>query len=234
MIFFKNKETEKKVNNLLKQLKYEYQFVFILAPTVRGFYPIIERLLINSNPTLEIGTDSIVYLTIASIAMILDEPSEKYKGIIDKIKEKELFYILKSTTEIIRIFKKIVDFFLKKSGKVLKDYYELFAYTALFVPFAATFSNIIKAGDLSFSDIFGAFSTDIGGKTISTSIGIGAFTVKHFLEDILNGLKSMVGHVKNFKDNRYKDINDIINKVKTKFIKESNILSFEDYNLLFN
>lgn len=222
MIFFKNQETKKKVENLIDQLSYEYKFVFVLAPTVRGFFPIIEQLLINASTDIEITNESIVYLIIASLAQLLDKPVSQVKELMIEVKKRKLEEHIPKVKKVIKIFKRTVNFFLRKSKMMIKNYLELFAYTSLFVPFALTFSEIINYNGLGINEFISAFSKDFGGKLASTAFGIGAFTIKHFIRDIFSYLKSLKSKPK-----------EIVQILKNKInIKESiNIASFEEYYL---
>lgn len=226
MIFFKSEETKKKVNNIINQLAYEYKFVFVLAPTVRGFFPIVEQLLVNGSTDIVVSKESIVYLIIATLAQVLDKPVSEIKGLLKEIKERNLDPYLSKIKKVIIAFKQTVNFFLKKTGMITKNYLELFSYTALFVPFALTFSQIIASSGISLDEFISAFTKDFGGKVISTSFGIGAFTLKHFLKDIFNSLSKVKDKSKEIK-----------NIVKSKFIKESlmnesSVLSWDEYSLL--
>ena len=222
MIFFKNKETKKKVENLIDQLGYEYKFVFVLAPTVKGFFPIIEQLLINGSTDIEITKESIVYLTIASLAQLLDKPASQVKELMAEVKKRKLEEYIPKVKKVIKIFKRTVNFFLRKSKMMIKNYLELFSYTALFVPFALTFSDIISSSGLSLNEFISAFSKDFSGKLVSTTFGIGAFTVKHFINDVFNYLKNL--------KSKPKEIVQILNNKLN--IKESiNLVSFDEYYL---
>ena len=223
MIFFKKEETKKKVENLINQLKYEYKFVFVLAPTVRGFFPIIESLLIKGTE-VEISKESIVYLIIASLAQLL-EKTEEGKMLMSELKQRGVEGFLPKVKKVIQIFKRVVNFFLKKAKMMTKNYLELFAYTALFVPFALTFSHIINSNNLGIDEFINAFSENFGGKFASTAFGIGAFTIKHFIRDIFSSLKKL--------NKKPKEIVQILNSTfKKDKVEESTILNFEYYSLL--
>lgn len=230
MIFFENEETKKKVDNLINQLKYEYKFVFVLAPTVRGFFPIIESLLIKGTE-VEITKESVVYLIIASLAQLL-EKTEEGKSLMQELKERGVEGFLPKVNKVIKIFKRVVNFFLKKAKMMTKNYLELFSYTSLFVPFALTFSDIINANDLGINEFINAFSKDSIGKLTSTAFGIGAFTVKHFVNDMVSSLKKINKKPKEI----VQILNSNINSLKrNKKVDESNkILNFEYYSLLID
>jgi len=225
MIFFENEETKKKVDNLINQLKYEYKFVFVLAPTVRGFFPIIESLLIKGTE-VEISKESIVYLIIASLAQLL-EKTEEGKMLMSELKQRGVEGFLPKVKKVIQIFKRVVNFFLKKAKMMTKNYLELFAYTSLFVPSALTFSDLINSNNLDINEFINAFSKDFGGKFASTAFGIGAFTIKHFIRDIFSSLKKL--------NRKPKEIVQILNSTfKKDKVEESTILNFEYYSLLID
>ena len=222
MIFFKDDDSKKKVNNLLGQLGYEYNFVFVLAPTVRAFYPIIENLFINGDMSIEISKESIVYLIVSSLAQLLGKPKNIIDELYEKIKELKVENFLPKVKKVFEIFKKVVNFFSKRIKIMIENYIELFAYTSLFVPFALTFSQVIESQGLGLEQFIEAFSKDFKGKLLSTTFGVSVFTLKHFIEDLLESLKKL----------KKKPI-EVKNIIKRNLdLKESNIISFKDYDLL--
>jgi hypothetical protein len=190
-----------------------------LAPTVKGFFPIVEQLLINGNPNMEVTTESIFYLTVAAIFQLVGK-NEESKEIEKKIESDKLKFIDK-IKKVLKVFKNTVNLFLKKSKMMSKNYLELFAYTSLFVPFAITFSEIINSNSLGITEFLKAFTKDFGGKLISTTFGVGVFTIKHFLDEIYDGLKKLKNKPK-----------EIIKILKSKISKNESILSFDEYYLL--
>jgi hypothetical protein len=126
----------------------------------------------------------------------------------------------------------------------------MFAYTALFVPFALIFNDIGQQSDTSISSILTAISTDGVGKLLVTGIGVGIFAIKHFMVDIIKGLKSfndigilavkrVIDKIKNIKFPKLfpdeeietevsynKEINPVDN-----YFNESKILKFSEYQL---
>jgi len=83
----------------------------------------------------------------------------------------------------------------------------MFAYTALFVPFALIFNDIGQQSETTLTSILGAISNDGVGKLLATGVGIGSFALKHFMSDIVSGLKS-------FKDMGILAVKRVIDKIK--------------------
>lgn len=204
---------KEKTDKLLKQLGYEYSFVFVFAPAVKALYPIITHIIEKWELPAEVTKESIVYLTICLIGILLNEPKAKYKALLDKVKAAKLDHLLEPLKNIMQSIKGIFSFIGKKIGKVVKSFAEMFAYTALFVPFAMVFKEVIGQDHTTFQSVIDALSSNSLGKILSTGVGVGMFATKHFMEDILLGLKS-------FRDRGINTIKMVINKIKSINIKK--------------
>lgn len=201
-------EPEGNVKKLINQLGYEYSFVFVFAPAVKGLYPIIEKLITEMELPQEISKSSIVYLTVCLMGILLSEPKEKYKDLIDKLKSENIFHLIKPLITSMNGIKSVFKFIASKLGKLVTSFGEMFAYTALFVPFALIFNDIGQQSDTSITSILSAISTDGVGKLLATGVGVGSFALKHFMSDIISGLKS-------FKDVGILAVKRIIDKIKS-------------------
>ena len=212
---------EKKVKRLIDQLGYEYSFVFIFAPAVKALYPIITHLIQNMDIPKDVSKESIVYLTISTIGILLSEPKSKYASALKRVKDDGLYRFIKPILTSLKGMKSIFTFISNRIGKVITSYAEMFAYTALFVPFALIFKDIIQ-NDANIMGILDAFSNNTVGNVISTGVGVSIFAAKHFIEDILNGLKS-------FRDMGISGVKNVIDKIKAiklpKFSKNENRIS---------
>ena len=243
-------EPDGSVKKLLNQLGYEYSFVFVFAPAVKGLYPIIKKLVTEMELPQEISKSSIVYLTVCLMGILLSEPKEKYKDLITKLKNENIFHLIKPLITSMKGIKSVFNFISAKLGKIVTSFGEMFAYTALFVPFALIFNDIGQQSDTSISSILTAISTDGVGKLLVTGIGVGIFAIKHFMVDIIKGLKSfndigilavkrVIDKIKNIKFPKLfpdeeietevsynKEINPVDN-----YFNESKILNFSEYQL---
>jgi len=200
-------EPDGNVKKLINQLGYEYSFVFVFAPAVKGLYPIIEKLITEMELPQEISKSSIVYLTVCLMGILLSEPKEKYKELVSKLKNENLFHLIKPLLTSMKGIKNVFSFIASKLGKVTTSFVEMFAYTALFVPFALIFNDIGQQSETTLTSILGAISNDGVGKLLATGVGIGSFALKHFMSDIVSGLKS-------FKDMGILAVKRVIDKIK--------------------
>lgn len=200
-------EPDGNVKKLMNQLGYEYSFVFVFAPAVKGLYPIIEKLITEMELPQEISKSSIVYLTVCLMGILLSEPKEKYKDLITKLKKENLFHLIKPLLTSMKGIKNVFKFISSKLGKVTTSFVEMFAYTALFVPFALIFNDIGHQSETTLTSILGAIANDGVGKLLATGVGVGAFALKHFMGDIVSGLK-------NFKDMGILAVKRVIDKIK--------------------
>lgn len=201
-------KADKKINRLINQLGYEYSFVFIFAPAVKGLYPMISHLIQTMEIPQDISKESIVYLTISVLGILLNEPKSKYKELLKKVKDEGMYKLIKPLVTSLKGIKKIFTFIAGRIGKVITSFAEMFAYTALFVPFAMSFKDIIDQNTTTIMSVLEAFANQPIGKLLVTGVGIGGFAIKHFMEDIISKLKS-------FKDKGVEAVKRVINKIKS-------------------
>jgi len=206
-------KSDGKVYNIVNKLGYEYTFVFIFSPTIKAVYPIVSSLLKDMELPQQIDKTSIVYLTISLIGILLNRPKKEYQEILEKVKEDGLYEAVPKLVKSIKGIKTIFSYISRKLGKFVNNFVEMFAYTSLLVPFAITFEDIIGKEDINASEILASFSDNGFNKVLVTSIGIGTFTAKEFVGDIIKGLK-------NFKSKGIERVKKVITKIKNIKFKE--------------
>lgn len=210
-----------KMTRIVDKLGYEYSFVFIFAPTIKAVYPIVLSLVNNMSLPDEVSKASIIYLTIGLVGILLNRPKKEYQDILSKVKEDGLYETLPRLIKSMKGIKTIFSYISKKLGKFVGNFVEMFAYTSLLVPFAITFEDIVNKEDVNVNDILKSFSENGFNKVIVTSLGIGIFSAKEFVADIVTGLKD-------FKSKGIDKVKKVISKIKE--IKFKEIFKNLDYD----
>lgn len=210
-----------KMTRIVDKLGYEYSFVFIFGPTIKAVYPIVLSLVNNMKLPEEISKETIVYLTISLVGILLNRPKKEYQDILTKVKEGGLYDTLPKLIKSMKGIKTIFSYISKKLGKFVGNFVEMFAYTSLLVPFAITFEDIVNKENVNINEILKSFSENGFNKVIVTSLGIGIFSAKEFVADMVNGLKS-------FKSKGIDKVKKVISKIKE--IKFKEIFKNIDYD----
>ena len=168
-----------------------WHFVLTFGSAIPAFYPILESLIRNSGQSFDFDMKStVVYLTICALAIALKKPKELYKSIFEELRLRGAYKYLKPTVALMNVLKKIFKVISKKAGKVITGIVDMFAYTALYAPFAIVIQDLIAMNSVTLDGFIQAFTGDWMGKLISMSLSIGTITVKHFFIDLINNLKS--------------------------------------------
>jgi len=185
-----------------------WYFVLTFGTAITAFYPIIESFIVNSGQSFDGDMKTtVVYLTLCALAIALKKPKEQYRKLFEELRLRGVYKFLKPTVAIMNVMKKIFRVIAKKTGEVITGIVDMFAYTALFVPFVLIVQDLVALNSISIDGFISAFSGDWVGKLMSVGISLGTITVKHFFIDLINNLKK-------FKDKGIESIKKVINKIK--------------------
>lgn len=185
-----------------------WHFVLTFGTAITAFFPIVESFIKNSGQSFDADIKTtVVYLTICALAIALKKPKELYKKIFEELRLRGSYNFLKPTVAIMNVMKKIFKVISKKTGQVITGIVDMFAYTALFVPFALVLQDLISLNSITMDGFISAFSGDWIGKVLSVSISLGTISIKHFFIDLINNLKG-------FKHKGINAIKKVINKIK--------------------
>lgn len=209
---FEGKEESKSYKSAFKKTVNDFNlnfgFIFTFGTSITAFFPIVENLIKNMDVTgADINKGTVIYLTICALAIIFKEPKAKYKKIFEELRLRGSYGFLEPLTEIFEGIKKIFNFIGKKIGVVAETIADMFGYTAMFVPFILSLADIVSQQNISLDSMVSAFTTDGWGKILSFSIGVGTFTVKNLIIELIEGLKS-------FRDRGIDKVKRIINKIR--------------------
>jgi len=175
------------LDRIVSDVGLNFKFVFTFGTSITAFFPIVESLIRNSN--MEITKETVVYLSICALAIAFNEPKSNYKKLFEELRLRGVYIFLEPLVNTIDFIKNIFSFICRKIGESVSSITSMFGYTALFVPFALTFSDIISENSINIESILSAFTNDFTGKLLSTVIGVGTFTVKHLVITLIDKLK---------------------------------------------
>lgn len=199
------KETPKKIKG---DTGMNWYFILTFGTSISAFYPIIESFIKNNGMSFDADIKStVVYLTICALAIALKKPKELYKKLFEELRLRGAYKFLKPTVAIMNVMKKIFKVISKKTGQVITGIVDMFAYTALFVPFALILQSLISLHSITMDGFISAFTGDWQGKLLSVSVYLGTITTKHFFIDLISNLKR-------FKHRGIEAIKKVIDKIK--------------------
>lgn len=175
------------MDRIVSDIGLNFGFIFTFGTSITAFFPIVESLIKNTG--VEVTKETVVYLSICALAIAFKEPKSKYKKLFEELRLRGVYVFLEPLVNTIDFIKNLFKFICRKIGQNIEVISTMFGYTALFVPFALTFSDIISSNSITFESIVNAFSNDFTGKLLSTVIGVGTFTVKHLVISLIDRLK---------------------------------------------
>lgn len=194
------KRVEKKV---LSDLKLDSKLALTFGAGIGALYPIVEKLMKNMNiQSIEINTETIVLLTIASITIVFLEEKKD----MDIAKREKLTKDSKSMLEELRmrgigdgIVKKIIKaldsikniFSLigKHIGAIIGGVIDMFAYTSILIPIMNAILFLIGKYDMTPDSVIQNF--------FSLGVGVSSRIAKHSLIELITKLKNKLNIDKN-------------------------------------
>lgn len=235
-LLFENKselESYKDImNRIVEDVGLNFGFVFTFGTSITAFFPIVESLIRNSG--VEVTKETVVYLSICALAIAFKEPKSSYKKLFEELRLRGVYLFLEPLVNTIDFIKGVFVFICRKVGEMVGNISSMFGYTALFVPFALTFSDIISSNLITFESITTAFTNDFSGKLLSTVIGVGTFTVKHLVITLVDKLKNFahkgIDKVEKVLS-KFKDVDpkDIIPDTKISKVEIEDIKTFSQF-----
>jgi len=177
-------------DKIVKDLKLNFRLVGIFGAGIGAFYPIVQKLMINT-PNITVDSESVVLATMCAFTIIyLEEVKSKNiknltkysKSLLEELRlrgigdltVKKVIKALKSIQNIFRLIGKHI-------GVVVSVFVDMFSYTSILIPIMNGVLSIIGKYDLNLDTIIQNF--------IGLGVGIGTVIAKHGIIDILNRLK---------------------------------------------
>lgn len=130
-------------------LSLDFSFINGNIP-IEPFYLLSESLIKNLN--IDGMTDdkgSVVYITLCALAILFEEPKEKYKKMFEELRLRGIYAVLKPIVNATKSLKGTFDELAELSGKNTKSFEDMFKYTELFTPFMMAVSKVITDNNIS-------------------------------------------------------------------------------------
>jgi hypothetical protein len=220
----------KKVSEkIISDLKLNLKFVGTFGTGINAFFPIVDSIMRNTKLSIEKTPEVIVMMTITAFAILYIEggkcKNEKEKASLEK-DSKSLLEELKLrgvgngiVKKLIKSFKSIKNIFFtiaKKTGIVIGEFIDMFAYTSILIPIMNGILFLINKYQFNLDTIIDNF--------IGLAVGVGTISTKHAIVDLIKKLKNKVVITK-------KDEDEILGSIDSPKIKKVNQLidpSIED------
>lgn len=180
---------QKTQKEIIKEYSINYYFILTFGTSIPVFYPFIESLIKNTGFNLK--PSDIVLLTICGLATLFKENKSSINKLRLVIQEKGLIELLTKITNSLKSIKEIFSSLVKKFGKVIISFKDLFAYTALYVPFLSVLFDISLSDHLNLDTLPDLLNdiTNKSGVIKSTIVGISLLGMKHFSKFIFTKIK---------------------------------------------
>jgi len=198
-------EDKTEIEEIIKKVKTDLKLHLSLSTTfgtgIALMMPIVQNLIKNWSLNVEANKENLVLLILTSFAIIYLEHRKQAKD-VDAVEisnlerdSKTLLTELKLkgigngiVKKLIKVFDSIKDLFniiFKNLGILVQNLLDMFAYTAMLVPFINSISFIIGKYDLDFDSFIGNFA--------SLGFGITSLIAKHGIDYIINKVQNVLG-----------------------------------------
>ena len=231
----KSQDYESLQNKVLKDTKINFGFILTFGTAITALYPIIESFIKNDGTMIEYDLkETVVYLTICALAIAFKEAKQSYKMMFEELRLRGAYKFLKPLVAFFNVLKNIFSHLASKTGEVIKGLADMFAYTALFVPFAIIFQDLISLHNITMDGIMSAVTAHGISKLVMIGVSLGTVTAKHFLINLVNKLKK-------FNPLNFENIKKVIAKLnrftvtqlfggKEKDVKTGDVKRFHDFD----
>jgi len=118
--------------------------------SIESYYLLSESIIKNLN--IEGGVhdkDSVVYITLCVLAIIFEEPKEKYRKIFEELRLRGIYVALKLIVSVTKYLKGVFEKLAELSDKKIETFEDMFSYIELFTPFMMASSIAISKVDIS-------------------------------------------------------------------------------------
>jgi len=134
--------------DIISNRSLDFDFINDNIP-IEPFYLFSEALISNMKMSgLNDDRDSIVYITLCALAILFEEPKEKYKQMFEELRLRGIYGALKPIVNATQQLKTMFDELAEVSGTDIKDFKEAFEYTELFTPFMMAVSTVICVNNI--------------------------------------------------------------------------------------
>lgn len=196
-----NDVVKKILTKFSKDLGFNIGMVFTFGTGITLMVPIIQRLIDNSNLSIEVTKENIILLCITVLSVTyLEETKNKTgedlnaKGEESKVKRKDVQTMLAElklrgigngiVKSLANVFVSIGDFFkviLRATPYVINSLFDMFSYTALMIPAMNAISSFIGKYDITIDNIV--------ANLLSIGTAAGALVAKQGVSWLINKLK---------------------------------------------
>jgi hypothetical protein len=151
---------------------------------ITALFPFFSTIVKTGDAKNTLSDIDIVLIVFCALALLLKENKHNIDKLKNAISERGLTgFVQKITTTLQNIFK-LFKTISETMGKTINTMVDMFAYTALFVPFLIGLIDVVNLYNLGFDD-FNNVMIDPKGAAISTSIGVLTITMKHIINILI-------------------------------------------------
>lgn len=182
-----NEEFKEILKKLSHDLKFNYKMVLTFGTSMTAFFPIVDKLIKNSNLKIELNKESLVLITISALSIIYIEGKKNLskkdiKTILEELKLRGIGNnIIKKVVECFKSIGSIFKILFKDSIYGIYGLIDAIAYTSILVPTLNAIYLLIGNYNLTIDTLVSNF--------VSLGIGVGTFLAKHGINYLINKLK---------------------------------------------
>lgn len=181
-----------------KELGLHFKFILTFGTSITALFPIVENFILNSGISdINVGSDTVAYLTICALAIVFENPKEVYRKLMSELRLRNVYGLLEGLTIFLDKLKDLFNWVVSRFRNVTYDLFGTFNYTILFVPFALTLSKILSDNTVDLESFIGAFTDNGIMKLTTIGIGLTGVTLREIIFKLIESLP-------NFKFSDYK------------------------------
>lgn len=212
-------ESEKSHKDIMKKicsdLKLNTQMFLTFGVGIEVMLPIVNKLISNSSLNIELTTQTVVLITLASVTIAYLEEKKDIRNRVETEKDAKSMLeelklkgvgngIIKKVVKCIKSFGNIFKILFKNKRHVINGFFDMFAYTSILIPALNGISYMIGKYDLNIDTLPSNF--------LSIGLGITTIAAKHGINYLIDILKSKLNLNKKEIFGRFDSVEDPILK----------------------
>lgn len=172
-----------------KELGLHFKFILTFGTSITALFPIVQSFIINSGISdINIGLDTVVYLTICALAIVFENPKEIYRKLFSELRLRNVYGLLEGLTIFLDKLKDLFNWVASRFKNVTYDLFGTLNYTILFVPFALTLGKILSDNTVDLPSFISAFSDNGIMKLTTIGIGLTGVTLREIIFELVENL----------------------------------------------
>jgi hypothetical protein len=191
-----NESNKGDFKNILSELSRDLKFNFYLVATfgagIRAIYPVVEGLLKNGTLNIDLNTENVILLSLASLVIAYTEVKKDHniskkeiKSILEELKLRGIGNgIVKKMVSCVNVIGEVVKVLFKGTGYAINGLFDMFGYTSILIPCMNAITYIVDKHKFDMDTLISNLGV--------TGVGVATLFAKKTFNNLYNLLRNKI------------------------------------------